>query len=92
MKMNEIINLVSHLYREQRGRGSETHDELLEVICALDKAEENHFETISHADYEMLKVRQVMLEKDIRDNDQYCEGISAVRELLMDLGFETEVE
>ena len=92
MKMHEIIDKVSVLYREELKRTDGKRDELYSILNTLEKTHESEGENITVAKYNSLLKRKEEIIKEIQSNQQYCEGISCVRELLMDLGFETKVE
>lgn len=91
MKMKEIINGVSKIYREQFEKRSDVRGELISVSQALLEADYTKGENISLAEYNRLTDKKKHLEKVMDNMDQYCNGISCVREYLMDLGFDTEV-
>lgn len=65
--------------------------ELWSIEDTLVEAEKTKFKNISYADYQGLINRKAVLEERIKLKTQYCEGISCVREMLMDLGFDTKV-
>ena len=44
------------------------------------------------AKYNELNRKREWLKRKINNKEQYCEGISCVREILMDLGFDTEIK
>lgn len=92
MKMEEVIQKVSDLYREQRGMECDMNSELRQISTELYDAERNGGKNITFARYTSLKQRRDSLERAIKMKSQYCEGISCVRELLMDLGFDTEIK
>lgn len=90
MKMKEIIDRVSELYRENGGR-IELRDELLSVERKLNEAKYTKGEHITVAEYQYLQDRQKDLKMEITLKESYYDGIFAARELLMDMGFDTEV-
>ena len=91
MQMSEIINKVSDLYRTELSHGKTLRDEYNEVCKKLAKADHERGETITLAEYQYLKARKQHLRTELDLIGRYCAGIETVRELLMDLGFETEV-
>ena len=92
MKMEEVVQKVSDLYREQRGIESDMRAELRKIETELYEAESKRLTNITAAKYNELRARCEPLKNAIKMKDQYCEGISTVRELLMDLGFDTEIK
>ena len=91
MKMEEVVQKVSELYREQRGIESDMRVELRKVEAELYDADYESGKNITVARYKELERNRENLKNVIKMKDQYCEGISIVRELLMDLGFDTEI-
>lgn len=92
MKMEELVQKVSELYREQRGIECDMNARLRKVEAELYEAECQGCNKITVARYNDLKRESEALKHSIKMKDQYCEGISTVREMLMDLGFDTEIE
>lgn len=92
MKMLDVIDKVSEIYRAERDYVSALEKERVSVYRLLCEAEETHGENITVARYQHLKNRFCYLEKEIDLKTQHCEGISCVREMLMDMGFDAEVE
>lgn len=92
MKMEELVQKVSELYREQRGIESNIHNELRKVETELYDADYEGGKNITVARYKELERKRENLKNALKMKDQYCEGISIVRELLMDLGFDTEIK
>ena len=91
MKMSEIIAKVSELYRTEISHGKTLRDEYNEVCKNLSKADHERGETITLAEYQYLSAMKQRLRTELDLIGRYCAGIEVVRELLMDLGFETEV-
>ena len=91
MKMSEIIEKISELYREEHSKCRNFQKEFNEVSSKLAKAEYDGGKNITYDEYQFLKARRTALRQIMHELNVYYEGISAVRELLMDLGFETEV-
>lgn len=92
MKMKEIIEKVSELYREERGKEYDLQQELNDVSTELAEADHERGENITLARYQYLRARKMALRNEIDLLRSYYNGMSAVRELLMDLGFDTEVK
>ena len=92
MKMEELVQKVSEIYREQRGIESEMNARLRKVEAELYEADYEDGKDITVARYKELETDRERLKWAIKMKDQYCEGISCVRELLMDLGFDTEIK
>ena len=92
MKIKEIVDKVSVLYRDQIGERFDLHQRRIEINKALNEAHLTKYENITVAEYNSLQTELKHLDKQIDMKDQFCEGISCVRELLMDLGFNTEVK
>lgn len=88
MKMNELIDRVSILYREERNKIVDLENESNSILITLD----NKGEDIALGEYHRMIRRDRELVKEIELKKQYCDGISCVRELLMSLGFGTEIE
>lgn len=91
MQMSEIIDKVSELYRTELNRIKAMRIEHVEVCNKLSRADYERGETITLAEYQYLKARKQHLQTELELIGRYCAGIEIVRELLMDLGFETEV-
>ena len=92
MEMKEVIDKVSELYRLELSHGKKLRDEHIEVCKKLAKADYERGETITLAEYQYLTARKQHLRNEIDLIGRYCAGIEAAREVLMDLGFETEVK
>lgn len=92
MKMSEVIDKVSEMYRAERNAVSDLEKERVNVSRQLCEADETFGENITVADYRSLQNRFSELEREIDMKLQHYEGISCVREMLMDIGFDTEVE
>ena len=92
MKIENIIQMISKVYRDERGKLCDMQDELRVVENDLYDVERKHGQNITLGDYQSLLTRRHTLDMDIKLKTQYCEGISRVRELLMDLGFDVDVE
>lgn len=92
MKMRDIIDKVSDLYRNQCGERFDLKKRRIEIHKALNEAYLTKYENITVSEYNSLQTELKHLDKQIDMKDQFCEGISYVRELLMDMGFDTEVK
>lgn len=92
MKMKELIDRVSEIYREGLAYEHDLRNELYSVSKALLDVEFTKGEHITLAEYNHLTERKEYLENQIALQVQYCEGISDAREILMDFGFDTEVK
>ena len=91
MKMEEVIQKVSAVYREGLGEAYDLRSALRQVEAELYDAEYNGGKNTTLAKYKALTAERERLKYELIKKDQYCDGISCVRELLMDLGFDTEV-
>lgn len=92
MKIIELIEKISVVYREQRNKVSEMQKELWDIEEKLLRAEQTNGKNITVEEYRKLTRRIEELTREIDFKKQYCEGISCVREMLMDLGFDTEIK
>lgn len=92
IRIREIVDKVSKLYRDERKKVNEFSDELNAVYLELNKHEKDDGKNITVNEYEKLKMRKHTLMQDKKSHEKYCEGIFAARELLMDLGFDTVAE
>lgn len=91
MKMSELIEKVSEVYRDERGKEYDLQTELLDIKQSLAEADETGGEEITLAKYTALTAREKELTREIELKKQYYEGISCIREMLMDLGFDSEI-
>lgn len=92
MKMSEVIDKVSELYRQECKKLAEMEEERRLVVKELLDAEHTNKRNISAFRYEMLIDHEKALRTESLVQQSFRDGISEVRELLMDLGFDTEVE
>lgn len=92
MKIEEVVRKVSELYRGERGKEYDLRTELRQVEKELYDAERNGGETITFARHGELTTKRKLLRDELSKKEQYCEGISCVREMLMDLGFDTDIK
>lgn len=91
MKMEELIQKISIFYREERDKVNEMRKELWDIEEKLLKAERTNGKNITLEEYRKLTRRIEELTRKVDLKKQYCEGISCVREMLMDLGFDTYI-
>lgn len=92
MKVREIVDKMSELYRAETKKTSSIYEEYLSVIKTLAEHLESGYENITVAEHERLRMQEIKLKKDRELQESYCDGIFAARELLMSLGFETVVD
>lgn len=92
MKMCEVIDKVSVFYREERKTVISLQDELNSILADLEEVRESTGKNITLTDYNDLLERKEFLTKAIEIQTKYCDGIACTREVLMDLGFDTEVK
>ena len=92
MKMEELIEKVSDLYREERRKLYDIKKELQQVESELYDADYNGGENITFARYKELTHNRESLKQSYCLKEHYCEGISSVREMLMDFGFDEEIK
>ena len=92
MKMCDIIEKVSELYRQERKKLMTTRVLLNEAEQKLSDVHHGKGEDITFREYEELIKRKVELEKEYEAAIKFADGIFEAREVLMDLGFDTEVE
>ena len=92
MKMEEIIDKVSELYREERKRSMRMRAELIDIENRLRRALYDKGRNISLCEYDELIKRKTELEKEYEAAIIFADGIFEAREVLMNLGFDTEVE
>ena len=91
MEMSEIIDKVSELYRDGLDEWSTLYREQCQITKKILEADYTCGESITLAEYNYLKEREKYLKRETEIKAAYNKGMSAVRELLMDLGFDTEV-
>lgn len=92
MKMSEVIDKVSELYRAERDDVYDLDKERTYVYRKICEANRTYGKQITVAEYRSLQNKLHHLESEIELKTQHYEGISCVREMLMDMGFDTEVE
>lgn len=92
MKMEEIIDKVSELYWEGLAEIGKIQDELCLVTRLLDEVKYNKGQNISLYEYNDLLKREGNAKKELSEKGGYYDGVYAVREMLMNFKFDTEVE
>ena len=92
IRIREIVEKMSELYRDERSKVRVTSDELQAVLLILNQCEKDGGEHITVAAHERLKMKKYTLEQDKKLQEKYCDGIFMARELLMSLGFDTVVD
>ena len=92
MKMIELIGKVSALYREERNKAMKMRTELIDIENRLKTALHDKGRNISLYEYDELTKRKMELEKEYEAAIKFSDGIFEAREVLMNLGFDTEVE
>jgi hypothetical protein len=91
MKMCEVIDKVSTIYRYERKKATKLQTELNSVLVKLEEVKQSKGKNITLEDYNYLIKRKDFLAKEVEIQTKYCDGITCAREILMDLGFDTEV-
>lgn len=91
MKIEELVDKVSAIYRAERDEVYKLKQELNSIERSLMEAKETNFENISHADYQAFVTRGTILKQNICLKTEHYKGISCIREMLMDLGFDTDI-
>jgi hypothetical protein len=92
MKMRDVIDMVSEVYRDERGKVADLQDELRVINRDIDNAEKENWANVTIAEYKRMLNKQASLREEIQNKTNYYDGISFVREMLMDLGFDVEIE
>ena len=92
MKMKDVIDRVSELYREELAKERDLYNEECDIHRAILNADYDGRENISFAEYNRLTDKLESIQNAIDIQRQYCNGISCVRELLMEFGFDIDVE
>lgn len=92
MKMTDIIKKVSELYRSELAYRKGLQDEYGAVVAKLLTADHDGGKNITYDEYQRLKAKKIALKQLMDGTDKYLEGVSDVREILMEFGFGTEVE
>lgn len=90
MKLRDIIEKVSEIYRDENGKINDLYQELREIGRILDN--DDQLESLLYSEYRRLINRKCDLFQEIERAKAYAKGISDVRELLMDIGFDIKIE
>lgn len=90
MELRDIIEKVSEMYRDEHGKINDLYQELRDIGKVLD--DDDQLESILYSEYRHLINKKCDLQDEISRRKAYTEGISDVRELLMDIGFDVEIE
>ena len=90
MELRDIIEKVSEMYRDEHGKINDVYQELRDIGKVLD--DDDQLENLLYSEYRRLINRKCDLQDEISRRKAYTEGISDVRELLMDIGFDVEIE
>jgi hypothetical protein len=91
MKIREVIDRVSSIYREERKKAMNLQIERDSILTSLEEVHESKGENISLMDYNTLLKQKDLIDEKFKMQSRYCDGIAYVREVLMDLGFYTEI-
>jgi len=92
VSMHYVIEKVSQAYRSRLNELSHLKKEHTLTVQLISEARIQRGENLTHAEYMQLEKDQKFLEQKIFDLEKFCAGFEAAREVLMDLGFDTEVE
>ena len=92
VRIREVVEKVSKLYREEIARVNDLSDELNAISLELNKHEKDGGKNVTVAEYENLKIKKHTLKRNKELQEKYCDGIFDSRELLMDLGLDTIVD
>ena len=96
MKIIDVVQSVSELYRNERGIESDLHNQIVSVRRRLSDAEAKGWGDMSVSEYNDLNNTLKVLSAEMNYQRKYCDGIAAAREILMDLGmdlgFDTEID
>jgi hypothetical protein len=90
MELRDIIEKVSEMYRDEHGKINDLYQELRDIGKILD--DDDQLENLLYSEYRRLINKKCDLQDEISKRKAYAEGISDVRELLMDIGFDVEIE
>lgn len=92
MKMEELIDRASEEYRSNKKKLDAVSTELDSVCVELKKHKEDGCTNITVAAYKALKDKKSVLINEQIMLKGYCDGVFNTREILMDLGFDVNVE
>ena len=90
MELRDIIEKVSEIYRDENGKINDLYQELREIGKILD--DDDQLESLLYSEYRHLINKKCDLQEEVFRRKAYAEGISDVRELLMDIGFDIKIE
>ena len=90
MELRDIIEKVSEMYRDENGKINDLYDELRNIGKFL--YDDDQLESLLYSEYRRLINEKCELQDEISKRKAYAEGISDVRELLMNIGFDIEIE
>lgn len=91
MKLAEIINGLSELYRKERASLAEMNKELFDVSKQLAEAAMTNGQYITLKKHRELEVQRDNLIASVEAQEHFCDGMEVAREYLMNICFETEV-
>ena len=90
MELRDIIEKVSEMYRDENGKIVNLYEEVRENAKVLER--DGIEDELLLSDYRRINNRIRDLQNEISKRKAYAEGISDVRELLMDIGFDIKIE
>lgn len=90
MELRDIIEKVSEMYRDEHGKINDLYEELRDIERTLDR--DDIGDKLLLGEYQRLINRKCDLQEEISRKKVYTEGISDVRELLMNIGFDIKIE
>ena len=90
MELRDIIEKVSEMYRDEHGKINDLYEELRDIGELLDR--DDIGDELLLSEYQSIINRKCDLQDEISRRKAYAEGISDVRELLMDIGFDIKIE
>ena len=90
MELRDIIEKVSEMYRDEHGKINDLYEELRNIERTLDR--DDIGDELLLSEYQRLINRKCDLQDEISRIKAYTEGISDVRELLMNIGFDIKIE
>lgn len=85
MKMIDIINEVTALYRKEQRAVLRMSNERLSIEQALYEAQKNEYKNITAAEYMAMTAKKAVLDGLIETKEHYCLGISDAREVLFNM-------
>lgn len=92
MKMLDVINRISVMYRTECDYVYNLEKERMDIYQKICEANATHGKQITVNEYRSLQNKLHRLESEIELKTQHYEGISCVREMLMDMGFDIELD